>query len=534
MQEVLRRPARRHARIGRFQRDEEDPPDRRDQADDQEGLGLKLTCLDRTPHGMQDLDEHQHEQKVIDNDHDQAGVQTVVKQALRKAHGCDDERQQSREHKEGRDHDGDPPLGDDHQSGSPLGKLLGMVFGRLQRVAHGPMPYSSSNGASMMAGEAWRRRRIRCRVNAVLILAFLAALAAAQPAAPPATDNPRPAAKAVRPVTEGDFAIHDFRFGTGETLPALRMHYRTLGSPHRDATGAIDNAVMILHGTGGDGAQFLQPQFADELYGPGQPLDTARYWIILPDNIGHGRSSKPSDGPRMRFPRYDYADMVEAQRRLLTEGLGVRRLRLILGTSMGCMHIFIWGEAHPDFARALMPMACEPVTLAGLNRMWRRMAIDGIERDPAWLGGNYHAEPIAGLRTAESLLVMAGAAPLNFQKRYPSRDEADAFVERRMAGALESAEANDLIYQLDASRNYDPWPGLERMTAPVMWLNSADDFINPRNLTFPEQAVKRMPNARFRLIPESAETHGHGTHTWARFWKADLSELLARTEAPPR
>ena len=359
---------------------------------------------------------------------------------------------------------------------------------------------------------------------------FLAALAfqpAPNPpgpviAAPPPMAAPRWAAR------EGDVTLTDFKFRSGETLASLKMHYTTLGEPHRNLAGEIDNAVMVLHGTGGSGQQFLRPQFADELYGPGQPLDVRRYFIILPDNIGHGGSSKPSDGLRMKFPQYDYQDMVEAQRLLLKE-LGVARLRLIFGTSMGCMHAFVWGQTHPDFARALMPMACEPVEIAGLNRMWRQLAINAIKADPAWHGGLYKEQPKQGLRTAQSLLFVAGAAPLNYQAQYPTKQAASAFAEERVSTAMAALDANDLIYQLESSRNYNPWPNLERITAPVMWINSADDFINPRNLDIPNRAVRRMPKARFRMIAESDDTRGHGTHTWAKFWKEDLVQLLERT-----
>lgn len=312
------------------------------------------------------------------------------------------------------------------------------------------------------------------------------------------------------------------------------MHVTTLGQPHRNAAGQVDNAVMVLHGTGGTGKQFLQPQFADELYGPGQPLDINRFWIILPDNIGHGGSSKPSDGMRMKFPKYDYDDMILAQHRMLTEGLGVSHLRLIFGTSMGCMMGFVWGETYPDFMSALMPMACEPIEIAGLNRMWRQLAINGIEADPAWHGGNYTYEPMTGLRAAENLLFVAGAAPLLYQAQYPTRAAASAYAEERVSNGLKPLDANDLIYQLDSSRNYNPWPNLERIKVPLTWINSADDFINPRNFTYSAEAVKRIPKARFRLIPETTETHGHGTHTWAKFWKADLIELLERSNQAPR
>ena len=332
------------------------------------------------------------------------------------------------------------------------------------------------------------------------------------------------------PTHEQDVILKDFHFRDGETLPSLRMHVTTLGTPHRNAAGEIDNAVMVLHGTGGSGKQFLQPQFADELYGAGQPLDITRTYVILPDNLGHGGSSKPSDGMRMHFPKYDYADMIEAQHRMLTEGLGIRHMRLIMGTSMGCMHSFMWGETYPDFASALMPLACEPIEIAGLNRMWRQLAINGIEADPAWQGGDYKAEPMTGLRAAENLLFVAGGAPLYYQAKYPTRTAASDYAESRVSEGIKHLDANDLIYQLDSSRNYNPWPNLDRIKVPLTWINSADDFINPRNLPVPAEALKRMPTAKFRLIPETAETHGHGTHTWAKFWKADLSALLARSK----
>jgi len=332
-------------------------------------------------------------------------------------------------------------------------------------------------------------------------------------------------------LTEGDVALSGFRFRSGETLPELRIHYATLGAPRRNAAGEIVNAVMVLHGTGGSGRQFLAPQFADELYGPGQPLDVARYYVILPDGIGHGRSSKPSDGLRMRFPHYDYDDMVEAQR-LLLERLGVTRLRLLMGTSMGCMHGFVWAESHPDFVRAMMPMACLPVEIAGHNRMWRRAAVEGIRSDPAWREGNYTTQPLQGLRTAVSLLQVAGFAPLYLQRAYPTRETAEAYILERIERDIPTRDANDLIYQLEASRTYNPLPNLERIRVPMTWVNSGDDFINPPDYGIAEAAARRMPTARYVLIPGSADTRGHGTHTWARFWKNELIDLLARTEGP--
>jgi homoserine O-acetyltransferase len=328
------------------------------------------------------------------------------------------------------------------------------------------------------------------------------------------------------PSQEGDFVVRNFKFQSGETLAALRLHYTTLGKPVRDGAGHITNAVMILHGTSYDGRQFFQPQFADVLFAPGGLLDPAKNFIVLPDSIGHGKSSKPSDGMRAHFPKYGYDDMVAAQYVLLTQGLHVDHLRLILGTSMGCMHAFVWGESHPDFADALMPLACLPVQVAGRNRLWRKLAIDAITSDPAWKGGDYKTQPRAGLRTAAVMKLLSGSSGLQMQKQYPSRDAADAFAKGRMDDDLATLDANDILYQFDASRDYGPSPGLERITAPVMWVNSADDFSDPPELGIAEREVKRLNKGRFVLIPISDLTHGHATHTWAAAWKDYLAELL--------
>jgi homoserine O-acetyltransferase len=330
-------------------------------------------------------------------------------------------------------------------------------------------------------------------------------------------------------VREGDASLRNFAFQSGDKLPGLTIHYRTLGSPQRDRSGRITNAVMVLHGTGGTGAQFLQPQFAQELYGPGQPLDITRYYVILPDGIGHGGSSKPSDGLRMRFPKYDYVDMVEAQRRLLTEALGVSRLRLLMGPSMGCMHAFVWGERHPGMIDAMFPLACLPQPIAGHNRMFRKAAIDAIQADPAWRNGDYREQPASGLRAALTVINIMGFAPLYLQKAYPSRESAEAYIAERIRAGLAQSDANDLIYQLDASRNYDPSAQLERITVPLTWINSKDDLINPWNYGVAESYAARMPNARYVLIPDTDETRGHGTHTWAKFWKHELVDLLSRS-----
>jgi homoserine O-acetyltransferase len=329
--------------------------------------------------------------------------------------------------------------------------------------------------------------------------------------------------------TEGDYVAKNFKFRSGESLAELRLHYATLGTPVRDVQGRVTNAVLILHGTGGSGHQFLQPIFAGELFGPGQLLDAARYYIILPDGIGHGKSSKPSDGLHAHFPQYDYDDMVAAHHQLLSEGLGVNHLRLILGTSMGCMHSFVWGETYPDFMDALMPLACQPVQIAGRNRIWRKMVMDAIRNAPEWKSGDYPEEPKQALRTALDLLLIAGSAPLNVQKTLPTRDAADKYLDDYFKTRLAGLDANDLLYQVNASRNYDPSPNLEKITAQVMYINSADDFINPPELGIADREIKRVKNARFILIPISDETRGHGTHTKAVIWKQYLAELLEKS-----
>lgn len=356
-------------------------------------------------------------------------------------------------------------------------------------------------------------------ILSALLLALAQAPVATQPAPPPQS----------WPVAEADVVLKDFRFATGETLPELRLHYSTLGTPRRNAKGEVENAVMVLHGTGGTGKQFLAPQFANELFGPGQPLDITRWFVILPDNIGHGGSSKPSDGLRTRFPRYDYADMVDAQARLLDQ-LGVRKLRLLMGTSMGCMHGFVWGTTRPERVQAMMPMACLPTEIAGMNRMWRKASIDAIRADPAYAGGNYTAQPAQGLRTAASLLLIAGLNPVATQAQAPTREAAETLLATAMERTLANRDANDLIWQLDSSRTYNPLPLLEKMTMATTWVNSEDDFINPPKLGIAEPAAKRLPKGKFILITQTSETKGHGTHTWAKFWKADLVELIARSE----
>ena len=327
---------------------------------------------------------------------------------------------------------------------------------------------------------------------------------------------------------EGDFVVNNFHFRSGERLPQLRLHYATYGKPARDASGRVTNAVLILHGTTGSGQQFTGERFAGVLFGPGQLLDVQRYYVILPDSIGHGHSSKPSDGLHAHFPHYNYDDMVQAQYLLLTQGLKVNHLRLVMGTSMGCMHTWIWTEAHPDFMDAAMPLACLPVQIAGRNRMMRKMIMDSIRGDPQWQGGEYRQQP-AGLKSAINVLLIMVSSPLQMQKNYPTRDQADAFLEQFVKTEMGKLDANDTLYAFDASRNYDPSTKLDLIQAPVMFINSADDQINPPELGVAEREIKKVKKGRFVLLPITDQTRGHGTHTLPAIWKQYLAELLAES-----
>jgi len=364
----------------------------------------------------------------------------------------------------------------------------------------------------------------------VALLGGLAAGVHAQPAPAPVAAST--AGETQLPHKEGDFVVRDFRFRDGQTLPEVRLHYTTLGEPKRDAHGNIVNAVMVLHGTGGDGHQFFRSQFAGVLFVPGGLLDIRKYYIILPDDVGHGKSSKPSDGLHMRFPHYDYADMVDLEHILADQGLGVKQLRLIMGTSMGCMHAFVWGENHPDAVKALQPMACAPLRITGRNRIWRAALIDAIKSDPQWMGGEYKTEPTGALRTASALLMIAGSAPIQMRHSYPTPEAGEAYLADYTAHELATLDANDLIYQFDSSRDYDPEPNLEKIKVPVMWINSADDFINPPDLKVEDQVLHRNAHIHFVDVPASLETHGHGTHTWAPVWKDHLAELLQESGGP--
>jgi homoserine O-acetyltransferase len=334
-------------------------------------------------------------------------------------------------------------------------------------------------------------------------------------------DYPRP--------TEGDYTIRDFKFTSGETLPELRLHYRTLGKPEKDAQGKTTNAVLIMHGTTGSGAQFIRPEFAGELFGKDQPLDATRFFIVLPDGIGHGKSSKPSDGMHAKFPRYGYIDMVEAQYRLLTEGLGADHARLVMGTSMGGMHTWLWGELYPDFMDALMPLASLPTQISGRNRAWRRIVIDAIRNDPDWHSGDYEKQP-PSLRTAAEMLWFMSSNPVLRQKEAPTLAKTDEVLDKFVDGIVKADDATDVLYALDASRDYDPGPNLEKIRAPLLAINSADDLINPPELGILEREIKRVPRGRTIVIPLSDQTRGHGSHTMAALWKDQLLRLLKETE----
>jgi homoserine O-acetyltransferase/O-succinyltransferase len=330
------------------------------------------------------------------------------------------------------------------------------------------------------------------------------------------------------PPAEADYTIRDFKFASGETLPELRIHYRTLGKIDKDAEGKTRNAVLITHGTTGSGAQFIRPEFAGELFGKDQPLDATKFFIVLPDGIGHGKSSKPSDGMHAKFPRYGYIDMVEAQYRLLTDGLGVNHARLVMGTSMGGMHSWLWGESHPEFMDALMPLASLPTQISGRNRAWRRMIIDAIRNDPTWNGGEYPAaagQP-PSLRTAAEMLWFMSSNPVLRQKEAPTLAKTDEALDKFVEQIVKTDDANDVLYALEASHDYDPGPNLEKIRAPLLAINSADDLINPPELGILEREIKRVPHGRAIVIPTSDKTRGHGSHTIAALWKDELVKLL--------
>ncbi|HEY5093481.1 MAG TPA: alpha/beta fold hydrolase [Candidatus Eremiobacteraceae bacterium] len=331
--------------------------------------------------------------------------------------------------------------------------------------------------------------------------------------------------------SEGDFTVSNYTFTDGESARSVHIHYTTLGTPVRDANGVVRNAVLIMHGTGGSADQFLKPIFAGELFGPGQPLDVSKFYIILPDDIGHGKSSKPSDGMHMRFPHYGYLDMVDLEHRLVVDGLHVNHLRLVFGTSMGCMHAWLWAEKYDTFADGYMPMACLPHQISGRNRMWRRMVMDAILDDPGFDHGEYTAEP-RGLTDANYILMMVGSSPLRYQEAAPTLKLSDTYFDKLVKAYADGTDANDTVYQVASSQDYDPEPDLGKINAPVLAINSADDQLNPPELGIAETLIKLVPNGRFVLLPISDLTYGHGTHTHAAAWKNYLIDFLRQTSMP--
>ena len=369
--------------------------------------------------------------------------------------------------------------------------------------------------AERAGARRWSRAHAAAARRVVALLALLPATTAL------AASYPAPA--------EGDFVIRDFHFASGESLPQLRIHYRTIGERRTDAHGAVRNAVLIMHGTGGNGGNLVRDEFAGELFGPGQPLDAARFFLVLPDGIGHGKSSKPSDGLHGHFPHYAYNDMVQAQYLLLTQGLKVNHARLVMGTSMGGMHTWLWGEQHPQFMDALMPLASLPTQISGRNRVWRKTIIDAITHDPDWNGGDYQTEP-PSLRTALQMIWLVGSNPVLRYREAPTLATADEVIDAAVARGLKSEDANDILYAVAASRDYDPGPGLENIQAPLTAVNSADDLINPPELGILEREIKRVPHGRAIVIPFSESTRGHGSHTYALLWRQYLEELLKSPE----
>ena len=340
-----------------------------------------------------------------------------------------------------------------------------------------------------------------------------------------AADFPKP--------VQGDVVFKDYKFTAGQTLPELKMHFRTLGKPVCGKDGKIANAVLILHGTGGAGGTFVDGAggkiFGGELFGEGQPLDAGRYYIIIPDNLGHGKSSRPSDGLKAKFPKYGYEDMVRAQHRMLTEGLKVDHLRLVMGTSMGGMHTWLWGQRYPDFMDALMPLASLPTQISGRNRMWRRVVIDAIRTDPEWKDGNYARQPHS-LGIVTEMLLLMGSNPVQRQKDAPTPEKADKALAKAVAEAYKTRDANDILYAVESSFDYDPGPGLARIQAPLLAINFADDLINPPELGILEREIKKVPRGKAIVMPRSEQTRGHGTHTLAAVWKHHLVALMKETE----
>ena len=330
---------------------------------------------------------------------------------------------------------------------------------------------------------------------------------------------------------EGDFTVQNYKFTTGDVLPSLNLHYTTVGKPVKGPDGRTTNAVIIMHGTGGTGRAFCNATFGGMLFGAGQLLDATKYYVIMPDDIGHGKSSKPSDGMHQKFPHYTYEDMVRLEYKLVTDGLGVNHMRLVMGTSMGAMHTWIWGYMYPDFMDALMPLASAPVEIGGRNRMLRKMVIDSVRNDPDFNNGEY-TKPLRGMFAAEFSLFVMTSSPLQLLKQAPTREQADTMFERRFEGDAPARwpDPNDFLYVYECSRDYNPQPYLEKIQAPLYAVNSADDQVNPPELGILEREIKRVKRGRYILLPITDQTRGHGTHSIPAIWGNYLAELLNESE----
>ncbi|ORW72851.1 alpha/beta fold hydrolase [Mycobacterium saskatchewanense] len=341
---------------------------------------------------------------------------------------------------------------------------------------------------------------------------------------------PAPGPKEYPAPAEGDFVVSNFHFRTGETLPEMKIHYRTFGTLLRDGSGRATNAVLLLHGTTGAGKQLLTPSFAKYLFGAGQPLDVTRYFVIVPDQIGHGASSKPSDGLRAHFPHYGYQDMVNATHDLLTTKLGVNHLRLVMGFSMGGSQTWMWGESYPNFTDALMPLASNPIEIGGANRIWRKAIIDAIRSDPDWAGGDYKSQPMKALTTVADITMLAPKnAPVYLEHIAPTGPAADDYFEHQVSEQIATMDANDLLFAFEASADYNPEADLPKITAAMVAVNSADDYLNPPSLGIIDRDIKRVKNGRFVLVPASDRTRGHFTGLQAEFWSNEVADLLSQS-----
>jgi homoserine O-acetyltransferase len=352
------------------------------------------------------------------------------------------------------------------------------------------------------------------------------ASSASRAARPHAAVAPSPTEPPLPGEQEGDFVVRDYRFGTGEVLPEVRIHFTTIGTPHRDALGKIDNAILLLHGTMGRGRAFFADVFRGAMFGPGQPFDLGKYYVVLPDDLGHGRSTKPSEGLHGHFPHYRYRDMVDLEHRLVADKLGVERLRLVAGTSMGGMHAWMWSEAYPDAMDGVIPIACQPAAIRGRNLVWRRIVVEATRNDPGYSGGDYTETPRGYLATLPVFRMMVDS-PAHLDRTVSDVGEATRFVAGDSPGAQPPVDANDAIYALDASVDYDPEPALGKIRAKVLAINFADDQVNVDSLGVVERLVPEVRGARYVIVPESPGSEGHRTLMLASQWSRHVGDFMA-------